>query len=42
VLSLVGAALLIGLRNKTPLAINLVRRAGRAMRPLALRSAGRA
>jgi deazaflavin-dependent oxidoreductase (nitroreductase family) len=42
VLSLVSAALLIGLRRKTPLAINVVRRAGRAMRPIALRSAGRA
>jgi hypothetical protein len=39
-LSLVSAALLFGLRRKTPLAINVVRRAGRAMRPLAPHSAG--
>jgi deazaflavin-dependent oxidoreductase (nitroreductase family) len=41
-LALVGAIFVVGMRRKTPAVLNAVRRSGRAMKPLVLRSAGRA
>jgi deazaflavin-dependent oxidoreductase (nitroreductase family) len=37
----VGAIFVVGMRRKTPAVLNAVRRSGRAMKPLVLRSAGR-
>src|SRR3954447_12033999 len=39
--AILGVAFVVGMRHKTPVVLNAVRRAGRAMKPLVLRSAGR-
>jgi deazaflavin-dependent oxidoreductase (nitroreductase family) len=41
-LAAVGAIFVVGMRRKTPIVLNAVRRSGRATKPLVLRSAGRA
>jgi len=41
-LATVGVTFVVGMRRKTPFVLNAVRRSGRAMKPLVLRSAGQA
>jgi deazaflavin-dependent oxidoreductase (nitroreductase family) len=40
VVAAVGAVFVVGMRTKTPIVVNTVRRLGRATRPLALKTAG--
>src|SRR4051812_42640017 len=41
-LAAVGTVFVVGMRRKSPIVLNAVRRSGRAMKPLVLRSAGTA
>ena len=41
-LAIAGVIFVVGMRRKTPVVLNAVRRSGRAMKPLVLRSAGTA